>query len=707
MENNEVLAKKISEYLELTRRIETMEKGLAQKQREYTVQFTNSYDKMKREVCSFLTKIRPTVETVCGIYRAKVGISQGNMVLANRPLAIFEYEPENACELTIKYGNEAIKLLSLIVARNNVEVNLVEFAKRYNTIVDVYRKADELKSKAINRAVGAAVNEVAKFKLARMKVCFSQKEFDELVKQAEQMSKKIKGEVFIGDSLELVKDYKTDVVLPVSYECCDGNVFGNGSKLYVSKLDWNLNKDGFLVLKRRNQNVGLKEIAILTNNVALQFLFKYPSLSKRVLLCDSYSNPEITTFAGSLRDSLPIAFFGGEKEVKNSKDSIKNAFDRLNKTINERIMLLGQSRYESILEYNLHNQDNTQPIILAVLNGYPSKYEDAYDEITSVLENGKKAGVFFLIVENVELDEDTKYYTKKLPEIDKLTKNVITVTEENGTVNLNFGNKKYGWDTRNANYDIKNILSALKTTEKARDDKIVYLENVLEKENFATSKRREDFSKCLSIPIGKEGASVTNFELRADGPTAHMAIIGTTGSGKTAFINTLVLSACNHYSPEELELHMMIMVKGDFTVFKDYNLPHLKTLVAGGENITANDILDFINEEMTRRTVAMNNQDIYVYNKTAKVKMPRCIIVIDEFVELVSESDEAIKQIEKIARVGRSFGISLIVSSPNFPPEMAGIKHLFGNRIEFSSGENAGQLIPEASDKQSLLTGSK
>ena len=87
--------------------------------------------------------------------------------------------------------------------------------------------------------------------------------------------------------------------------------------------------------------------------------------------------------------------------------------------------------------------------------------------------------------------------------------------------------------------------------------------------------------------------------------------------------------------------------------------------------------------------------------------MPRCIIVIDEFVELVSESDEAIKQIEKIARVGRSFGISLIVSSPNFPPEMAGIKHLFGNRIEFSSGENAGQLIPEASDKQSLLTGSK
>ena len=93
---------------------------------------------------------------------------------------------------------------------------------------------------------------------------------------------------------------------------------------------------------------------------------------------------------------------------------------------------------------------------------------------------------------------------------------------------------------------------------------------------------------------------------------------------------------------------MMVMVKGDFTVFKNHKLPHLKTLVTGGENITANDILDFLNEEMSRRTVAMKKQDIYVYNQTAKVKMPRCLIIIDEFAELVKESDEAIKQIENI-----------------------------------------------------------
>ena len=705
MENT--LIQKIREYLEITKKIDTMESALPTLQKDATMQIGNGYDKLKRELNGFLNKIRPTVETVCGIYRSKVGVSMGKVIFAGESMAIYEYTPQNAPEVSMKLGNEAIKLLSLVVGKNNVETNLREFAKRYNTIVDIYQKTDDLKSKAINQAIGARVNEIAALKLQRTKICFSQNQFNELVKQAQALSGAIAKSVLIGDRLELAKEYTNEVTLPVSYEFCDGKTFGVNGKVYLSQLNWNLKKDGFLVLRKQNQSDGLNELATFTNNIVLQFLFKYPSLSKRILLCDSYSNPEITTFAGSLKDSLPLAFFDGEKRVRNSKEDIKNAFVQLNKVINERIMLLGQSRYESILEYNLHNQDNTQPIILAVLNGYPLRYEEAYDEITSVLKNGQKAGVFFVIVETCELDEDTKYYAKRLPDITTLTRNILTVTKENGNIFLNGDGRKFGWDTRDASYDVKNVLSALKVKKTTDSDKIVYLENVLDKENFMTSKRREEFSRNLSSPIGKEGAAPINIELRADGPTAHMAIIGTTGSGKTAFINSLVLSACNHYSPEELELHMMVMVKGDFTVFKDHKLPHLKTMVAGGENITANDILDFLNEEMARRTVAMKKQDIYVYNKTAKVKMPRCLIIIDEFAELVKESDEAIKQIEKIARVGRSFGISLIVSSPQFPSETNAIKPLFGNRIEFASGENAGQLIEEAYANQSTLTGAK
>ena len=126
--------------------------------------------------------------------------------------------------------------------------------------------------------------------------------------------------------MELAKGYTDKITIPLGYEFFDGTRIGKTGKVYLSTLDWNLHNDGFVVVRRKNQNVGARELSVLANNTALHFIFKYPSLSKRVLLCDSYSSSEITTFAGSLKDALPTVFFGGEKGVRNSKDDINDAF---------------------------------------------------------------------------------------------------------------------------------------------------------------------------------------------------------------------------------------------------------------------------------------------------------------------------------------------------------------------------------------------
>lgn len=699
-------AQKISSYLELSSMIAAKEREIPSKEREYQAQFHGTYEKLKRELSGYFSKIKPTVETICGIYKTKVAI-RNNKIALSEGILCCEYTAFNAPEAAIKLGSEAIKLLAMIVQKNNVDTNLREFARRYNTVVDIYINIDSLKAQGVKLSVDELKRDINELKLKKQALCASQAEFNQMVNQVASNSDQIRSSVIINDKIEFKGGYDSDIVIPVAYEGIDGSMLGRQGGVYLSALNWCLNKDGFLVLRKSKDNDGLSELSLVANNAVLQFLFAYPQLSKRVLLCDGYSTPEITTLAGSLRDNAPVLFFEGDQRVKNSKEDIRASITQLNKTINERIMLLGQSRYDSILEYNKQNQDNPQPIILAVLNGYPSKYEDAYDDISSVLSNGKRAGVFFLIIESTETDEDSRYYTKRLPSLDNLTKNIVTVKCQGGRMALIYNGKYYHWDTRGPSYNVRNILSAFKSSEKTGSDKTVYLDSIIENESFASSKRRTSFSKNLSIPIGKKGAAPISIELRADSSTAHMAVIGTTGSGKTAFINSLVLSACKHYSPDELELHMMVMTKGDFVVFKDNGLPHLKTVVTGNDTLSANDILDFLNNEMSRRTAVMKNQDIYVYNQTAQKKMPRCVVIIDEFSELVKESDEAIKQIEKIAQMGRSFGISLIVSSTVFPVETNAIKHLFGNRIEFKSGENAGQLIPEASEMQSTLVGSK
>lgn len=701
---------KISEYLRLTGEIDKLEGSLLAKENELKSKYSNDYSKIKRELGGYIAKIKPTVETVCSLYKNKVQLSGGRIYLPNGALAQ-KYDAFNACELAIKLGNEGIKLLSAIIGKANVDVNLREFAIRYNTITDIYANAERLCVQAISLAMEKYKGELNLLKSKRQALCKDASEFNALVNQVKQNSNMLYNKAIINDKLELESDFVTEISLPIGFELCDEGVLGgSGDKsVILSLLEWKLHKDGIMVIKADNKDIDSIDLSTCIVNTAIQFLFAYPQASKRLLICDSTSSNTITTFAGILKNGNTELFFDNANGsfVKNSDEDIRASLSELNRIINQRIMVLGQSRCQNTLEYNKKNQDNPLPIILVALNGYPFKYENAGDDIASMLKNGKDAGVFFLITENTYDNEDSRYYRKRLPNLDSITKNVAEFKMNKRGYLLKDG-KMYLSNTCGKNYSVSSILSVFKVSVKSSVGKIVYLDSVVDKEDFAASPRRKKYSKTLSIPFGKQGSNPVSIDLSANGPNAHLAIIGTTGSGKTAFINSLVLSASKLYSPAELELHLIVMVKGDFKIFEEQGLPHLKTVVTGDRIFAANDVLDFIDEEMTRRGNLIGSYgNIYAYNEVAKEPLPRCVIVIDEFYQLVAGSDDAVDRINRIAQVGRAYGISLVISSIRFPMEVNSIIPLFGNRIEFKSDENAGQLIPQVANRQSELESAK
>ena len=694
---------KISSYIAMTRDVEQLRANLPKKKNEAVAKYTADFDKLKRELGGYISKIKQTVETVCSIYKTKVQMSNGRLYVMGCGALCLKYTPFNAHEVSINAGNEGIRLLSAIIGRNNVDINLKEFSIRFNTILDIYSKADMLKAQAVSLYCDKLQSEIDSLEAKKQAICRSESEFRSLVSQVVANSEILKGKCVINNKLNLKSEYVTNISVPLGYEAIDGSIIGRSGGVILSTLDWDLHKDGILVIRASGDEIGSRELAKISVNTILHFLFSYPTTSKRLLICDSASTAEITTFAGILKDGSASLFFDSSS-VKNSDEDIRTSLGELNRIINQRIMLLGQSRYDNILEYNKNNQDNPQPIILATLNGYPSKYENACDDIDSAIKNGRRAGVFFLISECTDEDEDSRYYRKRLPKLDSLTKNICRF--ERGY--LIKDNRKYNSNLRGSGYDASSVLSVFRETVKTTTNKVIYLDSVVNKEDFASSPRRKKYSKTLSIPIGKQGANPISIDLNANGPDAHLAIIGTTGSGKTAFINTLVLSASKLYSPEELELHLIVMVKGDFKIFEEQALPHLKTVVTGDRIFAANDVLDFIDEEMTRRGNLIGSYgNIYAYNEVATKKLPRCVIVIDEFYQLVAGSDDAVDRINRIAQVGRAYGISLVISSIRFPMEVNSIIPLFGNRIEFKSEENAGQLIPEAVKRQSELESAK
>ena len=701
MEKNYFYANKITEYLELGKKVANLKRQNAQKEKDIQDKYRNNYQKIKNDLNGYIVKIKPTVETVCALYKGTIQYRNGYINLPNGA-PMMDYSPLNACELAIKFGNEGIRYLTAVIQRSNVNTNLLEFIKRFNAIVKIYNQTDSLCAEAINIELSTMRDELQQLEAKQRMICKSEGEFKEMVAGVLSYSNLTAKHCMIGDSMDLETQFKRSMTISLGHERVEGKVLGVTNDVILSSLDWNLDKDGIAVIRRKRMNTFNRELAIVSINTMLQFLFKYPGNFKRLLICDSSSSQEITTFAGSLKEVGPAFFFGKSGNfVHNADEDIRDYLAELNRLVNDRIMLLGsQSKYSNIFEYNEANQDNPQPLVLAILNGYPNKYENAADDLISLLKNGRKAGVFFLINEYTEEDEDSKYFRKRLPRLEELTKNIIEVKDEF----LVKDNKHYCWDNRSNNYQVNNILKVFKTSPKVTENKIVYLDNVVPKEDFYSSKRRKDFSKNLSIPIGKKGSEPISIDFRADGSTAHLALIGTTGSGKTAFINSLVLSSSKLYSPKELEFHLIVMVKGDFRIFEEEKLPHLKTVVTGDRIVAAADVLDFLDGEMKRRGELIGSAgSIYEYNKTAEKPLSRCVIIIDEFMRLVEGSDSAVRRIEGIAQVGRAYGISLVISSTSFPMEVNSIKPLMGNRIEFKAEEAAGQLIPEAANRQSEL----
>lgn len=538
----------------------------------------------------------------------------------------------------------------------------------------------------------------------------SQKEFNDAVNKVITLSDSLSQRALINDKLTLEKDFVPQISLPLGWELCDRKTIdkANDGTLVMSLFEWHLQEEnGILVIRAKRELFDGAALSACIVDVAIRFLFAYPSTNKCLLLCDSFSSDAITAFAGVLSGKRPELFFDnvGGSFVKNTSEEIREAFAELSHTVNRRIMLLGQSNCNDVLDYNQKNADNPIPLILVTLNGYSmSQYDGAYEHISGLFKNGKKAGVYFLVTEALDIGEPVGHFRQSMPQTELITNNIVNYSEEDGRGFLRKEYINYFTDLRGARYNVQSLLSVFEVSHEEDSRKIVDFDSVVGNENFEHSLRRKLFSKTLSVPFGKSGSDAVGVELVASGLGAHMAIIGSTGSGKTAFMNTLILSMCNLYSPAELELHLIVMVKGGFKIFEEGQLPHLKTIVTGDRIFAANDVLDYIDEEMKRRERLIGAyENIYTYNEASGHSLPRWVILIDEFYQLIAGSDEAIDRITRIAQTGRAYGISLVVCSTNFPMEIHSLIPLFGNRVEFKAEENAGQLIPEVSGRQNEL----
>jgi len=185
----------------------------------------------------------------------------------------------------------------------------------------------------------------------------------------------------------------------------------------------------------------------------------------------------------------------------------------------------------------------------------------------------------------------------------------------------------------------------------------------------------------LQAPLGIDNAGmpvVLDIHEKAHGP--HGLIAGSTGSGKSEFIITYVLSLAVNYHPDDVAFILIDYKGGGLAgAFKkgDVKLPHLVGTIT---NIDTNELqrsLTSIQSELRRRQVMFNEArdkidegtiDIYKYQKlyhdgVVDKPIPHLLIICDEFAELKTQQSDFMEELIRVARIGRSLGVHLILAT--------------------------------------------
>lgn len=207
----------------------------------------------------------------------------------------------------------------------------------------------------------------------------------------------------------------------------------------------------------------------------------------------------------------------------------------------------------------------------------------------------------------------------------------------------------------------------------------VYLKEVLSSLEFQNAKSR------LTLALGKDITGKAVVSDLADMP--HLLIAGTTGSGKTVCVNSLILSILFRASPEEVKF---IMVDPKMVEMSVYNgLPHLICPVVTDAKKVSN-ALAWVVAEMENRYKLLAKaaaRNIEGYNqKLPEEKLSYIIVVIDELADLMAVAAGQIESaITRLAQLSRAVGIHLILATqrPSVDVITGVIKANFPARISF------------------------
>ncbi|GAK59602.1 cell division protein FtsK/SpoIIIE [Candidatus Vecturithrix granuli] len=362
-----------------------------------------------------------------------------------------------------------------------------------------------------------------------------------------------------------------------------------------------------------------------------------------------------------------------------------------------------RNTYSTIEEYNEQAGEVVEPYRFLVVIDFPINFtEDAAKRLISISQNGSRCGVYTIIL------YDT---TQSLP----FGFNVTDIEQSAIIISLN-NEERFIWEDS----DFKECQLEL---EKPPDEKLfnriihqvgqmalenskieVPFEKLLEKANLISNNWWNGSTiDGIRVPLGPIGATKVQYLDIGKGTAQHALIVGKTGSGKSTLLHVLISTLVLNYSPDEIELYLIDFKKGvEFKIYATLQLPHARVIAIESEREFGLSVLEGLDAELKRRgdicrKVAVDG--LKAFRKKMNQKMPRILLLVDEFQEFFTTDDglasKASQILDRLVRQGRAFGIHVLLGSQT----LAGMYTLARSTID----QMAIRIALQCSDADSRL----
>ncbi len=337
-------------------------------------------------------------------------------------------------------------------------------------------------------------------------------------------------------------------------------------------------------------------------------------------------------------------------ESKEIEEALKHLYEYLKVNLQEKL-----AGYKDFVHYN-ENEKDPLPLKALFLSGVDALSQNALYYLEKIMRFGSKNGVLSFVNLESEKNNQSAEDLKRYAEFFKDT----TSFERFKYLNVEVIN-----DQGIKSQHMQDFADKIKAYYKQKKEVKRELKDLQKDEKFWT----ESSQFKVSVPVGWDiNHKEVCFEI--GNAQNHTLICDHSGSGKSNFLHVLIQNLAFYYAPDEVQLFLLDYKEGvEFNAYTDPILEHARLVSVASSVGFGMSFLSWLCDEMKIRSELFKQfkvKDLSDYRKHEKI--PRLIVVIDEFQVLFSDNStkgkESVDQsLSTLLKKGRSYGVHLVLAT--------------------------------------------